>query len=51
MRSFVAAWPIEEIVQRVVAQFPWRQNIALLERLDDERHNRCGSGAPSDPPS
>jgi len=24
-------------VQRVIAQLPWRQNIALLERLDDEK--------------
>jgi hypothetical protein len=24
-------------VQRVVAQLPWRQNIALLERLTDEQ--------------
>lgn len=35
MRAFAAAWPDPEIVQRVVAQLPWRQNIALLERLDD----------------
>ncbi len=34
MRAFSAAWPDREIVQRVVAQLPWRQNIALLERLD-----------------
>ena len=37
MRSFAAAWPVRAIVQRVVAQLPWRQNIALLERLDDEK--------------
>lgn len=35
MRAFAAAWPDGEIVQRVVAQLPWRQNIALLERLRD----------------
>lgn len=35
MRAFAAAWPDAEIVQRVIAQLPWRQNIALLERLDD----------------
>jgi predicted nuclease of restriction endonuclease-like (RecB) superfamily len=35
MRAFAAAWPDRESVQRVVAQIPWRQNIALLERLDD----------------
>jgi len=35
MRAFAAAWPDRSIVQRVVAQIPWRQNIALLERLDN----------------
>ena len=35
MRAFAAAWPEPEIVQRVVAQLPWRQNIALIERLED----------------
>ena len=33
MRAFAAAWPDKEIVQRAVAQLPWRQNIALLEKL------------------
>jgi predicted nuclease of restriction endonuclease-like (RecB) superfamily len=37
MRAFAAAWPKPEIVQRVVARLPWRQNIALLERLDDPK--------------
>ena len=37
MRAFAAAWPDAEIVQRVVARLPWRQNIALLERVDDEK--------------
>jgi len=37
MRAFAAAWPNADIVQRVVAQLPWRQNIALIEGLDDER--------------
>jgi predicted nuclease of restriction endonuclease-like (RecB) superfamily len=37
MRAFAAAWPGRAIVQRVVAQLPWRQNIALLERLDDRK--------------
>jgi len=37
MRAFAAAWPDPEIVQRVVAQLPWRQNIALIERLSDEK--------------
>lgn len=35
MRAFAAAWPERAIVQRIIAQIPWRQNIALLERLDD----------------
>jgi predicted nuclease of restriction endonuclease-like (RecB) superfamily len=33
MRAFAAAWPDESIVQRVVAQLPWKQNIALLDKL------------------
>lgn len=33
MRAFAAAWPEKAIVQRVVAQIPWRSNIALLDRL------------------
>ncbi len=33
MRAFAAAWPDQSIVQRVIAQIPWRQNIALLEKL------------------
>ena len=35
MRSFAAAWPDEEIVQRVVGQLPWRVNLALLDKLRD----------------
>jgi predicted nuclease of restriction endonuclease-like (RecB) superfamily len=37
MRAFAAAWRDPAIVQQVVAQLPWRQNIALLERLDTEQ--------------
>lgn len=37
MRAFTAAWPDAAIVQRVVARLPWRQNIALLERLRDAK--------------
>ena len=33
MRAFAAAWPDSEIVQRIVAQLPWRHLIALLEKL------------------
>lgn len=36
MRAFAAAWPDKSIVQRVIAQLPWRQNIALIERLNDK---------------
>ncbi len=35
MRAFAAAWPDAEIVQRVVAQIPWRSNLALLDKLGD----------------
>lgn len=35
MRAFASAWPDSAIVQRVVAQIPWRTNIALLDKLGD----------------
>jgi predicted nuclease of restriction endonuclease-like (RecB) superfamily len=39
MRSFAEAWPLEgssdEIVQQLVGQLPWGQNIALVTRLAD----------------
>jgi predicted nuclease of restriction endonuclease-like (RecB) superfamily len=34
MRSFAIAWPDKGIVQRVVAQIPWRSNIALMDKLE-----------------
>lgn len=34
MRSFARAWPERTIVQRTVAQLPWRSNLLLLEKLD-----------------
>jgi predicted nuclease of restriction endonuclease-like (RecB) superfamily len=34
MRAFAAAWPEREVVQRVVAQLSWGQNITLLEKLE-----------------
>jgi predicted nuclease of restriction endonuclease-like (RecB) superfamily len=34
MRAFAEAWPEPAIVQWVVAQIPWRTNIALLDRLN-----------------
>jgi len=34
MRSFAAVWPDRTIVQRVIAQIPWRSNIALMDKLE-----------------
>jgi len=34
MRLFASAWPDRAIVQRTVAQLPWRTNLTLLEKLD-----------------
>ncbi|WP_270810025.1 PDDEXK nuclease domain-containing protein [Hungatella effluvii] len=36
MRKFAESWPDFEIVQRVVAQIPWRTNISLMDKLKDE---------------
>ena len=33
MRKFAETWPDGAIVQRVVAQLPWRSNLTLLERV------------------
>jgi len=35
MRKFAEEWNDYEIVQRVVAQIPWRSNIVLLDKLSD----------------
>ncbi len=35
MRAFAEAWPDRIIVQRTVAQLPWRSNLALIERLTE----------------
>ena len=35
MRAFAVAWPDQAIVQRSIAQLPWRHNIALLDKLAD----------------
>jgi predicted nuclease of restriction endonuclease-like (RecB) superfamily len=35
MRTFSEAWPDQAIVQRTVAQIPWRSNLALLDKLDN----------------
>jgi predicted nuclease of restriction endonuclease-like (RecB) superfamily len=39
MRSFAAAWESDEIVQRLVGQIPWGQNITLVTKVKsrDER--------------
>lgn len=36
MRKFAECWPDFEIVQRVVAQIPWRTNRMLLDKLDNQ---------------
>jgi len=33
MRAFAEAWPSEEIVQEVLAQITWYQNITLVEKV------------------
>ena len=35
MRKFAEAWQDRELVQRTVAQIPWRSNLTLLEKLKD----------------
>jgi len=35
MRTFAQAWPDRAIVQRTVAQLPWRSNLTLLDKLSD----------------
>ena len=50
MRKFAEAWPEREIVQRCVAQIPWRSNLALLDKLEDRQtrlwyaYNTIGNG-------
>ena len=34
MRRFAEVWPDESIVQRSVAQLPWRHNICLMEKVN-----------------
>lgn len=36
MWKFAESWPDFEIVQRVVAQIPWRTNISLMDKLKGE---------------
>jgi predicted nuclease of restriction endonuclease-like (RecB) superfamily len=35
MRMFAQQWPDREIVQRTVAQIPWRSNLTLLHKVND----------------
>ncbi|MBF0102230.1 MAG: DUF1016 family protein [Desulfobacterales bacterium] len=35
MRAFAAAWPDKTIVQRIIAQIPWRSNLALLDKIQN----------------
>ena len=35
MRCFAGLWPDEQIVQRCVAQLPWRHNICLMEKVKE----------------
>ena len=37
MRTFASIGPDREIVQQVVAQFPWGQSVALMDKIAD-RH-------------
>ena len=37
MRAFAAAWPGRRIVQRTVAEIPWRSNVTLLDKVRDAR--------------
>lgn len=37
MRKFAECWPDYTIVQRVVAQIPWRSNISLMDKLTDQK--------------
>ena len=36
MRKFAESWPDYEFVQQVVARIPWRTNIQLLDKLDNQ---------------
>jgi len=40
MRSFAEAWPDAEFVQEVLAQLPWYQQLALLDKLRTEPERR-----------
>ena len=38
MRKFAQCWTDEKIVQRVVAQIPWRTNITLMDKLKRKKN-------------
>jgi hypothetical protein len=35
MRAFVEAYPDEQIVQQLVAQFPWGHNVRIFDAVKD----------------
>jgi predicted nuclease of restriction endonuclease-like (RecB) superfamily len=37
MAKFAKTWPDTKFVQRCVAQIPWRHNIAIMEKVKDEK--------------
>lgn len=37
MRKFAESWRDRQLVQRTVAQIPWRSNLALLDKLKDPK--------------
>lgn len=40
MRKFAEVWDNLEFVQQVVAQIPWKTNLLLLEKLDDNEERK-----------
>lgn len=46
MRAFAEAWPDRGIMQRIIAQLPWRQNVAYLEQLKkpEKLYLTCSGG-------
>ncbi len=41
MRKFAQCWADYEIVQRLVAQIPWRTNITLMDKLRTQEERIC----------
>lgn len=44
MRKFAQCWTDYEIVQRVVAQIPWRTNITLMDKLKNQEERTWYAG-------